>query len=46
MNELCLDLSQEFPKKLTTDAVEAADGVITMGCCFCLVAVGKSAGQR
>ncbi|WP_235876641.1 arsenate reductase ArsC [Saccharopolyspora terrae] len=32
MNELGLDLSQEFPKKLTTDAVEAADVVITMGC--------------
>lgn len=32
MNELDLDLSQEFPKKLTTDAVEAADVVITMGC--------------
>jgi len=27
-----LDLSKEFPKKLTTDAVEAADVVITMGC--------------
>ncbi|GAA2774600.1 arsenate reductase ArsC [Saccharopolyspora taberi] len=32
MEELGLDLSQEFPKKLTTDAVEAADVVITMGC--------------
>ncbi|MGP4019332.1 arsenate reductase ArsC [Saccharopolyspora sp. 5N708] len=32
MDELGLDLSQEFPKKLTTDAVEAADVVITMGC--------------
>ncbi|SFT08353.1 arsenate reductase ArsC [Saccharopolyspora flava] len=32
MGELGLDLSQEFPKKLTTDAVEAADVVITMGC--------------
>jgi arsenate reductase (thioredoxin) len=32
MNELGLDLSQEFPKKLSTDAVQAADVVITMGC--------------
>lgn len=32
MNELDLDLSQEFPKKLTADAVDAADVVITMGC--------------
>ncbi|GLY43168.1 low molecular weight phosphatase family protein [Amycolatopsis sp. NBRC 101858] len=32
MTELGLDLSREVPKKLTTDAVEAADVVITMGC--------------
>jgi protein-tyrosine-phosphatase len=32
MLELGLDLSQEFPKPLTTEAVEAADVVITMGC--------------
>ena len=32
MAEIGLDISQEFPKKLTTDAVEAADVVITMGC--------------
>lgn len=32
MAELGLDISQEFPKKLTTDAVQAADVVITMGC--------------
>jgi protein-tyrosine-phosphatase len=32
MDELGLDLSQEFPKPLTTDAVQAADVVITMGC--------------
>lgn len=32
MAELGLDLSREIPKKLTTDAVEAADVVITMGC--------------
>jgi protein-tyrosine-phosphatase len=32
MAELGLDLSREFPKPLTTDALEAADVVITMGC--------------
>jgi len=32
MDEIGIDLSQAFPKKLTTDAVEAADVVITMGC--------------
>ncbi|QKV80654.1 arsenate reductase ArsC [Amycolatopsis sp. Hca4] len=32
MAEVGLDLSREVPKKLTTDAVEAADVVITMGC--------------
>ncbi len=32
MAEIGIDLSREFPKKLTTDAVEAADVVITMGC--------------
>jgi protein-tyrosine-phosphatase len=32
MAELGLDLSREFPKPLTVDAVEAADVVITMGC--------------
>jgi len=32
MAEVGLDLSAEFPKPLTTDAVEAADVVITMGC--------------
>ncbi|GAA4862198.1 arsenate reductase ArsC [Actinomycetospora straminea] len=32
MAELGLDLSREFPKPLTTDAVAAADVVITMGC--------------
>jgi protein-tyrosine-phosphatase len=32
MTELGLDLSQEFPKPLTDDAVQAADVVITMGC--------------
>ena len=32
MTEIGIDLSHEFPKKLTTDAVAAADVVITMGC--------------
>ncbi|GAA2897083.1 arsenate reductase ArsC [Pseudonocardia halophobica] len=32
MTERGIDLSHEFPKKLTTDAVQAADVVITMGC--------------
>ena len=32
MDELGLDLSKEFPKPLTTDVVEAADVVVTMGC--------------
>jgi arsenate reductase len=32
MDEVGLDLSREFPKPLTTEAVEAADVVVTMGC--------------
>ena len=32
MAEIGLDLSREFPKRLTTDRVQAADVVITMGC--------------
>jgi protein-tyrosine-phosphatase len=32
MGELGLDLSKEFPKPLTTEAVEGADVVVTMGC--------------
>jgi protein-tyrosine-phosphatase len=32
MAELGLDLTKEFPKPLTTEAVQAADVVITMGC--------------
>jgi arsenate reductase len=32
MAELGVDLSEEFPKPLTNDAVGAADVVITMGC--------------
>ena len=32
MNELGVDLNEEFPKPLTDDAVRSADVVITMGC--------------
>lgn len=32
MWEMGIDLSRELPKLLTTDAVEAADVVVTMGC--------------
>jgi arsenate reductase (thioredoxin) len=32
MAELGIDLSDEFPKPLTDEAVRAADAVITMGC--------------
>jgi arsenate reductase len=32
MSEIGLDISKEFPKPLTDDAVQAADVVITMGC--------------
>jgi len=32
MAELGLDISREFPKRLTTDQVRTADVVITMGC--------------
>jgi arsenate reductase (thioredoxin) len=32
MAEIGLDLSREYPKPLTTDKVQAADLVITMGC--------------
>ena len=32
MAELGIDLSAESPKGLTTDAVEASDVVVTMGC--------------
>ena len=32
MAEIGLDISLEFPKRLTSDKVEAADVVITMGC--------------
>ena len=30
MGELCIDLSKEFPKPLTTEAVEGSDVVVTM----------------
>jgi protein-tyrosine-phosphatase len=32
MAEVGLDITREFPKRLTADQVEAADVVITMGC--------------
>jgi arsenate reductase (thioredoxin) len=32
MSEVGLDVSREFPKPITDDAVRAADVVITMGC--------------
>jgi protein-tyrosine-phosphatase len=32
MAELGLDVSKQFPKPLTTEGVEAADVVVTMGC--------------
>ena len=32
MNELGVDMSEEFPKPLTDEVVRAADAVITMGC--------------
>lgn len=32
MAEIGLDISREYPKPLTADAVRAADVVITMGC--------------
>ena len=32
LSERGIDVSQEFPKRLTDDAVRAADVVVTMGC--------------
>ncbi len=32
MNELGIDVSREFPKKLATEDVAASDVVVTMGC--------------
>ena len=42
MLELGVDISKEFPKPLTDDAVRAADVVITMGCGdACPIYLGK-----
>jgi arsenate reductase len=42
MAEIGLDISREFPKPLTTEKVQAADVVITMGCGdACPVVPGK-----
>ena len=42
ITEVGLDLSKEFPKRLTDEAVRAADVVITMGCGdVCSVYPGK-----
>jgi arsenate reductase (thioredoxin) len=32
MSELGIDISREFPKPMTDEAVQAADAVVTMGC--------------
>jgi arsenate reductase (thioredoxin) len=32
LDEVGIDISKEFPKPLTTEAVEGADVVVTMGC--------------
>jgi protein-tyrosine-phosphatase len=32
MSEWEVDLSREFPKRLTDEVVQAADAVVTMGC--------------
>ena len=32
MDELGIDMSKEFPKPLTTEAVQGSDVIITMGC--------------
>ena len=32
LDELGIDVSEEFPKPLTDDVVRAADAVVTMGC--------------
>ena len=32
LGEMGIDVSKEYPKRLTTDAVGAADVVVTMGC--------------
>ena len=43
MEEVGVDLSQEFPKPLTDEVVRAADAVITMGCGdACPIYLGKT----
>jgi protein-tyrosine-phosphatase len=32
MNEVGIDINQEFPKPLSTEAVQASDVVVSMGC--------------
>ena len=42
MSEVGVDISREFPKPLTDEAVRAADAVITMGCGdACAIYLGK-----
>ena len=42
MNEIGIDIAHEFPKPLTTEAVQDSDVVVTMGCGdACLVFPGK-----
>jgi arsenate reductase len=42
MNEIGIDMSEEFPKPLTDEVVRAADVVITMGCGdACPIYLGK-----
>jgi protein-tyrosine-phosphatase len=42
LDEVGIDISKEFPKPLTTEAVEGADVVVTMGCGdACPVYLGK-----
>ena len=42
MNEIGIDIAHEFPKPLTTEAVQASDVVVTMGCGdACAVFPGK-----
>src|SRR3954469_15535700 len=41
MAEVGIDITDQQPKVLTTDAVEASDVVITMGCDACPIFPGK-----
>jgi arsenate reductase len=43
MEEVGVDMSQEFPKPLTDEFVQAADVVITMGCGGCLPDLSRQA---